>query len=122
MYLGKIVELADRDQLYGRPRHPYTNALLSAGSIADPDRAMARRRIILTGDVPSPVAPPPGCRFHPRCPKAQQLCIDTEPPLQPEPGDPKDHATACHFPVAPGEDLAAAVPGIEQTETEYPAV
>ncbi|WP_051266321.1 ABC transporter ATP-binding protein [Nakamurella lactea] len=112
MYLGKIVELADRDQLYGQPRHPYTNALLLAGSIADPDRARARRRIILTGDVPSPVDPPSGCRFHPRCPKAQQLCFDTEPQLQPEPGDPVEHATACHFPVAPGEDLTVLTPGI----------
>jgi oligopeptide/dipeptide ABC transporter ATP-binding protein len=118
MYLGKIVELADRDQVYGQPRHPYTNALLSAGSVADPDRAAARHRIILTGDVPSPVAPPSGCRFHPRCPKAQQLCADVEPLLQPRAGDPESHATACHFPVAPGEDLTASVPAIEPTVGE----
>ena len=75
MYLGKIAELgAERDAVRARPGIPYTHALLSAAPAADPDAADARQRIILTGDVPSPINPPSGCRFHPRCPKAQELC------------------------------------------------
>jgi peptide/nickel transport system ATP-binding protein/oligopeptide transport system ATP-binding protein len=116
MYLGKIVELADRRSLYGSPRHPYTAALLSAASVADPDRAQARSRIVLTGDVPSPIDPPSGCRFHPRCPKAQQICMRAEPPLAPVLADPPTHMTACHFPLADGEKLAAATPGIAQED------
>jgi peptide/nickel transport system ATP-binding protein/oligopeptide transport system ATP-binding protein len=118
MYLGKIVELADRARLYGSPRHPYTAALLSAASVADPDRAQARARIVLSGDVPSPIDPPSGCRFHPRCPKAQQICMRDEPPLAPALSDPPAHVTACHFPVADGEDLAAATPGIAQRDAD----
>jgi peptide/nickel transport system ATP-binding protein/oligopeptide transport system ATP-binding protein len=75
MYLGKVVELADAEGLYARPRHPYSAALLSAASVPDPDLADRRERIILTGDVPSPVDPPAGCRFHPRCPKAKDRCV-----------------------------------------------
>jgi len=94
--------------VYETARHPYTTALLSAAPAADPDEAAARQRIILVGDIPSPLEPPSGCRFHPRCPKAQQVCSETEPALQVQPGDPETHRTACHFPVEPGEDLARA--------------
>jgi oligopeptide/dipeptide ABC transporter ATP-binding protein len=106
MYLGKVVEVADAGALYDRPRHPYTAALLSAASVADPDLADRRERILLTGDVPSPVDPPRGCRFHPRCPKAQARCATEEPELIVRPGDPPTHRTACHFPVEPGDHLA----------------
>jgi oligopeptide/dipeptide ABC transporter ATP-binding protein len=94
MCVGRIVELTTRDVLYERPLHPYTRALLSAVPIPDPAIERKRQRIIFTGDVPSPVNPPTGCWFHPRCPLAQQLCRDQEPePQEAEPG----HLVACHF-------------------------
>ncbi len=105
MYLGRICEEGPKDPIYQTPRHPYTAALLSAAPAADPDAAAARQRIILTGDIPSPINPPTGCRFHPRCPKAQDLCHQQDPPLETKPGDLPEHLTACHFPVQPGEDL-----------------
>jgi peptide/nickel transport system ATP-binding protein len=107
MYLGRICEQGPKDPVYDTPRHPYTAALLSAAPAADPDAAAARQRIILTGDIPSPINPPSGCRFHPRCPKAQDLCHEQEPQLETKSGDLPEHETACHFPVQPGEDLTA---------------
>ncbi len=108
MYLGRIGESGPKEPVYESPRHPYTAALLSAASAADPDAAAGRQRIILTGDVPSPINPPSGCRFHPRCPKAQPLCKETEPQLEAKASDAATHLTACHFPVEAGENLAAA--------------
>ena len=108
MYLGRIGESGPKEALYSSPRHPYTAALLSAAPAADPDAAAARQRIILTGDVPSPIDPPSGCRFHPRCPKAEAVCGQQEPQLEAKAGDPATHLAACHFPVQAGENLAAA--------------
>jgi oligopeptide/dipeptide ABC transporter ATP-binding protein len=106
MYLGRVAESGPGSQVYDHSRHPYSTALLSAAPAADPDAAAERRRVLLTGDVPSPIHPPSGCRFHPRCPKAQDLCSTTEPVLENKAGDPITHLTACHFPVEAGEDLA----------------
>ncbi|GAA3577313.1 dipeptide ABC transporter ATP-binding protein [Microlunatus spumicola] len=116
MYLGKVAELADVDDLYGHPRHPYTNALLSAVPVADPNAAAQRERIVLIGDVPSPIHPPSGCHFHTRCPKAQELCVAEDPPLVPRFSDAPGHVAACHFPVADGEDLSKAEASIEQED------
>jgi oligopeptide transport system ATP-binding protein len=93
MYLGKIVELTDRNSLYNNPLHPYTKALLSAVPIPDPNIEERRERIILVGDVPSPVNPPQGCRFHTRCPLAIDICKRVDPEFR-DVG--ANHRVACH--------------------------
>jgi oligopeptide transport system ATP-binding protein len=93
MYLGKVAELADSHEIYKNPKHPYTQALLSAAPIPDP--TIHKERVILAGDVPSPLNPPKGCRFHTRCPLAQSICREVEPPLEDKTGT--GHLAACHF-------------------------
>ena len=94
MYLGKVMELADRNEIYLNPRHPYTKALMSAVPIPNPRKARDRQRIILQGDIPSPLNPPEGCNFNTRCPMAQDICFKNEPEYREiEPG----HFVACHF-------------------------
>src|SRR5579859_7992275 len=95
MYLGKIVELSDRDELYRAPKHPYTKALLSAIPIPDPQIEKRRQRIILSGDLPSPINIPKGCRFHTRCPMAEAICREVEPEFERKEG--REHFAACHF-------------------------
>ena len=95
MYLGKVVELADARRLYAEPKHPYTGALLSAIPVPDPDTAQQRERVILLGDVPSPIDPPSGCRFHTRCPFAESVCRARKPMLTATGND--RHTAACHM-------------------------
>jgi oligopeptide transport system ATP-binding protein len=97
MYLGKMVEIGDEAQIYSRPTHPYTQALLSAVPMADPTLRNTREQIVLTGDVPSPANPPSACRFHTRCWKAQEICSVDEPLLIPRPDGEQSHDSACHF-------------------------
>jgi oligopeptide transport system ATP-binding protein len=111
MYLGKIVEIADRTSLYDEPRHPYTASLLSAIPVPDPQKERERRRVVLTGDVPSPANPPQGCSFHTRCPRAQDHCTQQEPPLEQQ--EKVNHDAACFFPVLEGQH-------IEESETTEP--
>jgi oligopeptide/dipeptide ABC transporter ATP-binding protein len=105
MYLGKIVEVSPAEELYVRPVHPYTEALLSAVPIPDPERSARRERIVLEGDVPSPIAPPSGCRFHPRCRYATEICSTDEPPLVPHG---RGRLAACHHPLNVADTPAAA--------------
>ncbi|MHB1472646.1 MAG: ABC transporter ATP-binding protein [Dermatophilaceae bacterium] len=114
MYLGKIVEMGDKEQIYGAPQHPYTQALLSAAPDLNVVRGIPpKERIRLVGDVPSPINPPSGCRFRTRCWKAQDICSQQEPPLEPKStaSDPLsgEHTIACHFPEVKA-DLVAEVP------------
>ncbi|GGP60780.1 hypothetical protein GCM10010278_42380 [Streptomyces melanogenes] len=128
MYLGKIVELADRKSLYSAPMHPYTKALLSAVPVPDPKRkGVKSERILLKGDVPSPISPPSGCRFHTRCWKATEICKTQEPPLI---ALKTGHQVACHHPEnapdqAPGEavlpEARGSVEVVSVTKTEAAA-
>jgi len=93
LYLGKMMELADRDSLYRAPRHPYTQALMAAVPIPDPDKERAKPRVIVAGDLPSPLNPPSGCVFRTRCPKATAICADVAPPMEVAGAG---HAVACH--------------------------
>jgi peptide/nickel transport system ATP-binding protein len=102
MYLGRIVELANNEQLYAHPRMPYTGALMSAVPVPQPRLAASKKRQILAGDVPSPSNPPPACRFHTRCWKAQELCRQEDPPLEVKDGG---NIAACHFPLTDAEVL-----------------
>jgi peptide/nickel transport system ATP-binding protein/oligopeptide transport system ATP-binding protein len=108
MYLGRFVEVGDADDLYSFPRHPYTGALLSAVPVADPSRHGGARNL-LTGDVPSPADPPKACRFHTRCPKAQELCSVVDPPLE-EKTPRTGVLTACHFPLTSEEVAEIGLP------------
>jgi oligopeptide transport system ATP-binding protein len=96
MYLGRIVELSSRDKVYDHPLHPYTQALLSAIPIPDPRKEMKRQRIILEGSVPSPANPPSGCRFHPRCAYATEICVEVDPEFRNLGTEAAPHRVACH--------------------------
>ena len=97
LYLGNIMELADRDELFETPRHPYTQALISAAPIPDPDKETTKDRILLEGDIPSPVSPPSGCVFRTRCPRVQSKCSKEIPKLEKR-GGKTERVVACHFP------------------------
>ena len=97
MYLGQMVEVGDKDQIYNSPMHPYTQALMSAAPVPDPVQQAKRERIVLTGDVPSPANPPSGCRFHTRCWKAQDICATKTPLLEIKGEGLAAHPAACHF-------------------------
>ena len=121
MYLGKIMELADRDKLYSSPLHPYTHALMSAVPVPDPRKEQARQRILLTGDLPSPINPPSGCVFHTRCPLYREVlgddqkerCRSEVPALEEkEPG----HFAHCHFPIARKDVAAAEDEGVHRVD------
>ena len=96
MYLGKLMEISPAEELYTKPIHPYTSALLAAIPIPDPQENRRRERIVVSGEPPNPINPPSGCVFHPRCPKASQICREVEPPLA---RYPNGHLAACHHPM-----------------------
>jgi peptide/nickel transport system ATP-binding protein/oligopeptide transport system ATP-binding protein len=116
MYLGKVVELAPSDELYSFPRHPYTGALMSAVPVPDPAGAR-RERQLLAGDVPSPANPPSACRFHTRCPKAQDICSVDDPPLESKGAS---GVTACHFPLTLDEVRLRLPPALTAAASEDP--
>jgi oligopeptide/dipeptide ABC transporter ATP-binding protein len=96
MYLGKLMEVSPAEELYTKPIHPYTSALLAAIPIPDPRENRRRERIVVSGEPPNPINPPSGCVFHPRCPRATQVCREVEPPLV---RYPNGHLAACHHPL-----------------------
>jgi len=106
MYLGKIVEIADKNTLFKQPRHPYTAGLLASVPISDPSMREGRSRIVLEGDLPSPTNPPEGCKFHTRCPFATERCMTEEPPLADMSAD--GHLAACHYPLNARESSVSA--------------
>jgi peptide/nickel transport system ATP-binding protein len=116
MYLGKVAELARSRDLYASPRHPYTGALLSAVPIANPRLGRQRSAFVLGGDVPNPINPPSGCRFHPRCPRAQEECAVSDPPLERRADD---HDAACFFPLEKWP-LTAAEMRMDEPDVEDP--
>jgi peptide/nickel transport system ATP-binding protein len=118
MYLGRIVEEADKETLYSAPVHPYTQALLSAVPVPDPEGRDSRRRILLSGDIPNPARPPSGCAFHPRCFRADDVCARDRPALEPHPGQAATRR-ACHHagPLAAEEMTASAAPLARLRET-----
>jgi oligopeptide/dipeptide ABC transporter ATP-binding protein len=116
MYLGKVVELAPSDELYSFPRHPYTGALMSAVPVPDPAGAR-RERQLLSGDVPSPANPPSACRFHTRCPKAQEICSVDDPPLETKGAQ---SLVACHFPLTEDEVRLRLPPALTASAPEDP--
>jgi len=122
MYLSEVVERAPVDDLYRAPRHPYSAALLAAAPVPDPDFADRRERIVLVGDLPSPIHPPAGCRFSSRCPRCQPECMVLAPTLEPRRGDPPSHESACYYALADGETLAGgeAQAGAGPVGTEKP--
>jgi oligopeptide/dipeptide ABC transporter ATP-binding protein len=106
MYLGKLMELSPAEELYGKPIHPYSSALLSAIPIPDPRENRARERIVVGGEPPNPIDPPTGCRFHTRCPRATEVCKTVEPPLTEYANG---HLAACHHPLnVSDEEIRAA--------------
>jgi oligopeptide/dipeptide ABC transporter ATP-binding protein len=106
MYLGKLMEVSPAEELYRKPIHPYTSALLSAIPIPDPEENRSRERVVVSGEPPNPINPPPGCVFHPRCPRATQVCREVEPPLA---RYPNGHLAACHHPLhVTREEIGAA--------------
>ena len=113
MYLGKLVEVGPAEEVYQRPAHPYTRGLLDSAPVADPAAEKAKVSEGVTGELPSAIHPPSGCRFRTRCPRAQSICADVEPPMQPFAGE--GHLAACHFPLeipvgAPIEAAAQSTP------------
>jgi len=110
MYLGKLVEVGPADDVYYRPVHPYTRGLIDTVPVADPVASRAREDKGVAGELPSAINPPSGCRFRTRCPRAQEICADTEPPLRPFSA--QGHSAACHFPLREpeGATLAGTVP------------